>query len=523
MQPRSLFDTTAGIAPKKGKTGDGPGESVVVLTVVVHPDVGRIGERSLLTMLPGKSVGLSRAEPYFAQPGAGGGEPLLDPFLSRGPVMLTGKTDGSVVLDASGTRTKVKTNGSTIRKQQTFTVPQLDYGVILILADRITLLLHLAKPPHAQCTEKYGLVGGSSAMARLREEVTRLADQDIPVLLRGETGTGKELLAQALHKYGPRKEGKLVSVNLGAIPSGLETSELFGSIRGAFSGSVSAQEGYFRAAQGGTLFLDEIGEASSDLQRNLLRAVENGEIFPVGSQQPVKIDVRLISATDADLEAEAMEGNFKDPVYYRLAGYEIWLPPLSQRRDDIGRLFMHFAEKDLASIDATSKLEPPDKDTPQWLPAELGARLCAFHWPGNVRQLRNVVRQLVIANRDSPQLTETPKVKYLLDQAEPPPEARPQKKKYCKPSEITREELLAAYEANAFEPKATAAQLNISRTSIYALIDKTPGIQTAADLSDETVEQAFEQCNGDVEAMSARLKVSERALRYRIKKLKLND
>ena len=194
------------------------------------------------------------------------------------------------------------------------------------------------------------MVGESAALRQVRAHVERIADLPVPVLVRGETGTGKELVARAVHLRSPRRDGPFVSVNLGAIPRDLAAAELFGAVRGAYTGAAQDRPGFFRAARGGTLFLDEVGEAPPEVQAMLLRVLESGEMYPVGGQAPVATDVRLIAATDADLEERIRDGRFKAPLLHRLAGYEIRLPPLRERREDIGPLFVHFAREELERI-----------------------------------------------------------------------------------------------------------------------------------------------------------------------------
>src|SRR5262249_34932398 len=155
-------------------------------------------------------------------------------------------------------------------------------------------------------------------------------------------GTGKELVARAIHESGRRRGAVCLSVNMGAIPPSLATSELFGAVRGAYTGAVRDHLGYFQRAHGGTLFLDEIGETPPEVQVMLLRVLEPGEVQRVGSPQTQKVDVRLIAATDADLERALHEGRFRAPLLHRLSGYEIYIPPLRERRDDFGRLLFHF-------------------------------------------------------------------------------------------------------------------------------------------------------------------------------------
>jgi two-component system nitrogen regulation response regulator GlnG len=357
-----------------------------------------------------------------------------------------------------------------------------------------------------------------------------VADLDVPVLLRGETGTGKDLAAQALHDASRRRSGPFVAVNLGAIPPTLVASELFGATRGAYTGSVQGQEGYFRRANGGTLLLDEIGEANPEVQVMLLRTLETGEIQTLGAQSAQRVDVRVLAATDADLEARAASGEFRAPLLHRLAGFEIWLPPLRERRDDIGRLLIHFLRRELAAIGEDHRLERFDPAAPLWLRPELVARLAHYEWPGNVRQLRNVARQLAIGSRGLSRAEIGPAVEKLLRQtpsrtspgvAAAAVAAAPGQAERRRPAEVGEAELVEALRACRWDLQATADQLRISRPSLYALIEASPRLHTAGDLKPEEIARAFEECGGDLDAMTERLEVSRKALGRRLREMGL--
>ena len=257
-------------------------------------------------------------------------------------------------------------------------------------------------------------MGESEGLVELRREIRRVADLEIPVLLRGETGTGKELMARAIHRAGRRREKPYLSVNLGAIPPTLAASELFGAAKGAFTGAVRPHSGYFPRAHDGTLFLDEIGEAPPEVQVMLLRVLENGEIQHLGVQETQTVDVRMIAATDLDLETATDEGSFRAPLLHRLAGYEIVVPPLRERRDDFGRLLLDFLREELEAVGEAQRLE---RERSEWLPVSIVARLARHDWPGNVRQLKNAARQIVIGSRGSDTVRIGPQLERLLQEA----------------------------------------------------------------------------------------------------------
>ena len=517
MASDSVFETTAGLTASANKpSAESP--LVPALTIMAHPECGRIGDRFILANFARcKSTLLARGEPDFANLDGRRQQPLLDAFISRQPFCLSPAGKSGVSLDLASSRTRIVAGGSPVVTSRTFTLDALAQGVDLVLADRVVLLLHLVPLPPPRVDRAFGMVGGSAVMAALYSEIRTLSDLDVSVLLRGETGTGKELMARALHTNSPRKSREMVSVNLGAIPPDLAAAELFGAVRGAYTGAVP-RAGFFRAAHRGTLFLDEIGEASLEVQTMLLRVLETGEIFPVGSQTPVRVDVRIVAATDVNLEAQASSGHFKSALLQRLTGYEIRLPPLRERPADIGRLFLHFARQVLQEIG--EDIPASSTEAIAWIPAELMSRLCRLTWPGNVRQLRNIVRQLVISSRGKPQLVIGAQVDQALQRAgEEAANTTPTG--WRKPHSVEREELEAALGANAWNLKATARQLQISRTSLYKLIQDTPGLHTAADLDAQEIETAWHHHNGNLTAMAAALKVSGRALRTRLNKLGL--
>ncbi|MCL4764257.1 MAG: sigma 54-interacting transcriptional regulator, partial [Burkholderiales bacterium] len=230
-----------------------------------------------------------------------------------------------------------------------------------------------------------GIVTRSPKMEDLLRQARLVADSDAAVLVYGESGTGKELLARAIHRASRRAELPFVAVNCGAIPGELLESELFGHARGAFTGAVQAHKGLFQTADKGTLFLDEIGDMPLPLQVKLLRVLQEGEVRPVGSTQSVPVDVRIISATHRDLEAQRAASLFREDLYYRLNVVSLRLPPLAERREDIPVLATHFLRK-LA--------ERYRKPLPTLAPDAM-ALLIAAPWPGNVRQLLNLLEQAV--------------------------------------------------------------------------------------------------------------------------------
>jgi DNA-binding NtrC family response regulator len=244
----------------------------------------------------------------------------------------------------------------------------------------------------AQVRERFGLPGliaGSAEMTQVLDLVERVAPTDATVLVRGESGTGKEIIAKALHHASKRAEGRFVAINCGALPEPLLESEIFGHVKGAFTGAGANKKGLFEEAHGGTLFLDEIGEMTPGLQVKLLRALQSGEVRPVGSTQVITVDARVVAATNRDLEPMICQGSFREDLFYRLNVIPITLPPLRERREDIPLLAEHFLARFAQRQGRVLRLS-----------AAATERLLRYAWPGNVRELENAMERLAILARD---------------------------------------------------------------------------------------------------------------------------
>lgn len=235
-----------------------------------------------------------------------------------------------------------------------------------------------------------GVIGNSPQMHDIVSRLQRIAPTDATVLIQGETGTGKELVAKAIHQNSPRKKRPFVPLNCAALSEHILESELFGHVRGAFTDASSDRQGKFEYADGGTLFLDEVGDMPVPTQIKLLRVLESGEITRVGSNEPVKVDVRILSATNRDLEQAIGNGTFREDLYHRLKVLTIRLPRLVERREDIPLLIDYFVKEHCRRHHKTVKS----------ISAAARRRLLAFDWPGNVRQLRNVIESMVVVDFD---------------------------------------------------------------------------------------------------------------------------
>lgn len=302
------------------------------------------------------------------------------------------------------------------------------------------------------------MIGTSTAMQRLSEHLEQVAATDTTVLILGETGTGKELIARSIHQLSPRQDQVMVTVNCAALSAGLFESELFGHEKGAFTGAIACKPGRFELANRGTLFLDEIGELSMDLQAKLLRVLQEGEFERVGGVTVHKVDVRLIVATNRNLRRAVIEGTFREDLYYRLCVFPIAVPPLRERHGDVPLLIHHFVAK------YSKKIGRPIKAiSPQVLDA-----LTTYPWPGNVRELEHVIERGVILSRtDRLELGNwLPRTNPLLDD---------QQREFKTLEACEREHILEALQQTDWKvsgPRGAAKLLDIKPTTLNARMNK---------------------------------------------------
>jgi DNA-binding NtrC family response regulator len=485
---------------------------VPALTVLFHPDLDRVGEVAELVELDVPPVALSRARPHFAPPGATARRPLEDRHLSRRPLWIRPE-GGGLVLDSGEAGMTVAVDGAPLAGRRRLAPAELDAGVVLVLADRVALLLRRARPVAGEPAPPLGLVGASAAIDELRRGILRVADLATPVLIRGETGTGKELVARAIHAASGRSSRPFVAVNLAAIPPSTAAAELFGHGRGAFTGAVEAHGGYFGHAAGGTLFLDEIGAAPADVQPLLLRALDGGEVQPLGAAAPRRIDVRVVAATDVPLEDAVAAGAFRAPLLHRLQAAQLFVPPLRDRPEDVGRLVAHFLREELAATGDLRRVTRAAQEEHTWIPASLVAGMARYAWPGNVRQLRSVIRQLAIASRGAQRARVDDALARLLEQARGDASAPATRRE---PGDA---ELLEALRRHDFAVKDAAATLGVSRSWLYERLKSVAGVRQPGALTLEEIQACRADCGGDVAATARALGVTRRGLRARMREL----
>ncbi len=507
------------------------------VTVLCHPDLRRVGESTSVRYKAGRTLKLSRTTPEFSNSEGTSGGILAERRISRTPLTLLIEEDGALAINVPATGTRVLIDRKRSSGLMTIEPDRLERGVVIELGGATALLIfRRGERPKSASAETWGLLGQSPEIVRIRKEIARVGEVDVPVLLRGETGTGKELVARALHAASRRRDRPFVAVNMAAIAKDLVSAELFGATAGAYSGAAKTRRGYFHEAAGGTLFLDEIGDVQGEVQTALLRAIETGEVQAVGASRPEKIDVRIVAATDSNLETAIQRGNFRAPLLHRLAGYEMVLPSLADRPEDIAILFFSFLREELAPLGASSLLSS-SREQP-FTPASVIAELVAYSWPGNVRQLRNLARQLAISCQDRPHLELSAQVRHAMRRAmqasgptqrdfetasdKGPPLREPKVgRRYRDPNSVPDDEILAALRQHQFRIKPTAADLNIARSSLHDRIDRMPGVRRASTLERKEIMKLLAEHGTEVPELAAVLEVSPEALKRRMRDLGL--
>lgn len=392
---------------------------------------------------------------------------------------------------------------------------------------------------------RFGIIGNSEALNRALEVALRVAPTDLSVLVTGESGVGKEFFPQVIHAYSARKHNKYIAVNCGAIPEGTIDSELFGHEKGAFTGAVEARKGYFEEADGGTIFLDEVAELPHSTQVRLLRVLQTGEFIRVGSAKVLKTNVRVVAATNMNLQKAIQSGRFREDLYYRLNTVPIQVPPLRERRGDIFLLFRKFA----ADV-ATQYRMPPitlDSDARQMLEN--------YYWRGNIRQLKNVAEQ-ISAIEEARLITPAILTKYLPAQSQSGASTSMSTALHSGPGDgvsFEREllykvlfdlradvndlkrmltELMQRAERPAEPTKDLAGLLPASAHSIASpdyteseeVVDEQPSRElTKADVLREQILRALRRNNGRRREAAAELFMSERTLYRKIKELGIDE
>ncbi|PXX45324.1 sigma-54-dependent transcriptional regulator [Undibacterium pigrum] len=501
-----MTDTDYTLTSPLAKLADNA-SALLGLTIIWHPDSQRIGEQFMASNPDGK-VEINRFLPLFRHPGKDG-LPLGYGGISRDPVRISRDGYDNILITPPASRMVVEVNGEEINAPVAFSREQLEAGIILGLGRAIIICLHWMRclPKH---NPALGFIGVGSAAIVARDQIRQVAGTELPVLLLGETGTGKEIAARAIHAYSKRASAELVSVNMAALNEALAAADLFGAVKGAYTGAQNARKGLFAEAEGATLFLDEIGNTPGSIQPMLLRVLESGDYRPLGAQQDQKSSARLIAATDQDLYSEG----FNQALLRRLESFIIHLPPLRARREDIGVLLLHLL--------STSKLS---NEIGNSLPVALVSEFANYDWPGNIRQLSHVLRRALLALQlgEVPQLASLVKTTHkapssvaqasMVTDSKFPQPASPRKKL----AELSDDDVLRAMENNDWYIQGAAQELGVSRPSMYKLLDNHSQIRRAEQIPVEEIRQSLETSAGDVEACAALLKTPSEALRRYLK------
>ena len=538
--------------------GERPRSRPLALTILAHRDPRRVGDQCVFAGLKSKggSVEISRDAPSFVvsrhpeQPTG----PLDDLRISRKPeVRITVDAQG-ISVAPTGTDAEIYVEGVLLKDSVRLSEEALEHGVTVLFARHLCLLLHdLDDIAPRWASEQDGMVGKSAGLQRARRSIAEAAKSDEPVLIRGESGCGKELAAQSIHRQSPRARKKLRAINVAALQEDLVTAELFGTVSGAFT-HAKTRKGYFEAAAGSSLLLDEIGSAALSVQQRLHRAVEQRTIQRVGSSEDVPVDVRLIAATDQDLESAIADRTFLAPLYYRLNLSSVVLPPLRERREDIPRLLYHFARQELEKLGRSDRLAPAVDGELPWIPGWLIDRLTRYPWPGNVRELRGVVLKLVRNNlertvlvlpRELEDLLETTALRsqaptpidVALDRPSSVPPSRsvraessapalqPRKPKpsYRDIDSVTDEQLEEALVEAEYVISEAADLLGVHRTALDKRIQEHPRLRRAKDLSWQEIQEAEREIGPDPRRIAQYLKVGVKALKDRRTRLRKQE
>ena len=473
------------------------------LTVVFHPDRARIGASLKLGALNASGIlhldatTLGRNAPLF-EDGLG----LNEPHISRRALTLKHHARGLQLLNAS--ENSYTQLGPEKASSMSLSFKELERGVAIRFGHAVVCWLRLAPELASERAPESGepvddsvsgFVGVSPQASNVRRLINIAASSDLPVLLRGESGVGKEVAATAIHVASTRSDKQLVVLNMAALPETLAEAELFGSARGAFTGAEK-RAGYFAEANHGTLFLDEIGDLPMSVQPKLLRALQTGEVQVVGGK-PHKVDVRIIAASDADLDDR--EG-FKNALLQRLAGITIDIPPLRERPEDLGILLAN-SEQTRPLLDQSMR----SRDVAAW--ASFVYDALHQEWAGNVREfLLSAQRFALSLHHDTKNGLK--KRHFVIHRSED---------NHSEPKVLTDAEIEAIHEQAEFEMAETARRLGLSRGALYRRVETIPGVRLSADCSDTEIEEALGAVGPNLSALSRALRLSKASIASRLR------
>jgi two-component system nitrogen regulation response regulator GlnG len=519
--------STLTIGPLDTLTGAGRGLPLLpALTIAYHPDASRIGTIAPLTaLLQADAALLTREEPVFFTPGSNVGRSIDHRGMSRDPVLSVDAGPGILELRRSpDTRAEIEVNGQLFTGVRPITAEDLRNGLVITVARKFVFVLHGVRYPISR-SPNLGLLGAGDSVEDVRRLVAKAAELSSSVLLRGESGTGKELVARAIHETSARRGKPFIAVNMGRILPSTATSDLFGHVKGSFTGATESRPGHFLAANGGTLFLDEIGDMPAAAHPVLLRVLDDRRVQPLGSSEERPVDVRLIAATDARLEAAVSAGRFHRALYNRLdSAFQIPLPPLRHRREDIGLLFVTFLRRALAASKSLHVLDEPPEGVKPWLPARVVAAICLAPWPGNVRALEGLAGDLAarvgipdfkpaeyVSGRLQLQLavsSATSPLGRAVTATMPTPRGRS--------GQITNDQILDAFDQVGWNITRAAAVFGINPGTLSRRLKSEPAIQSLVKLSLAELQRRKLACGDDVDTLAASLGVPVALLARRL-------
>jgi len=541
-----------------GGTTQGHLRPPIRITVLWHPNLQRVGD---VAFLAGGPAEIARHGLEFGPIDGDERRPLQTVMVSRTPLVVdVGSTTVSIT-DVGHSRIYV--DGQRLEGSVEFTREHCEHHMVLIEINRRVLLgVHAARPV-LPARSRHGMIGDSPAIRNLRLVVDRAALDDGAVLVQGETGSGKELVAHGIHRASRRHDSIFTPINCGQLRPERIVSTLFGHRKGAYTGATDEHLGAFRRTHHGTLFLDEIGELPPEAQPSLLRALDHGEVLPMGANRPVRVDTRVIAATDADLMARAADGSFRNALFYRL-GVVVDVPPLRARPDDIPRLLVHQLRKELAGRGAEPRLEAGLEKGWPWIDARIVGDLVRQRWPGNVRELLHFARSLathaahvervdeaLIADLHvSRSAASTVNSTFSSRPVTRPSEAGraagtariehgapfgrsgagPQAAAEPEPSGLVgsdgrtygRSEVLDLLRHNEWGIHRAARRSGIPKTSLGRYAKEALDIVPAQHIPDAALREAWDEAAGDVHRLAERLRVTPRSLRRRLRQLRIN-
>ena len=519
--------STLTIGPLDTLTGARRGLPLLpALTIAWHPDASRIGTIAPLSaLLQGDSAVLMREEPAFFTPGSNVGRSIDHRGMSRDPVLSVAAAPGVLELRRSpDTRAEIEVDGQPFTGVRPITAADLRVGLVVTVARQFVFILHGVRYPISR-SPNLGLLGVGDSIEEVRRLVAKAAELSTSVLLRGESGTGKSSSRGPSTRRAPgapslsSRSTWPLSCRAAPPPSCSVTR------RARFTGATESRPGHFLAANGGTLFLDEIGDMVSDAQPMLLRVLDDRRVQPLGSSHTRPVDVRLIAATDARLEAAVNAGRFHPALYHRLnSAFQIALPALRERREDIGLLFITFLRRALAANECLHLLDEPRDGVKPWLPTRIAAAICSAPWPGNVRALEGLAGELAARAAADSNFKPADYVPGRLKQqlALLAPGAAPAAAAVPVPArgrsgEITNDQVLDAFDRVGWNITRAAAVLGVDKSTLSRRLAKESAIRTLMKLTLAELQRQKVGCGDDINALADTLGVPAALLARRLR------